>query len=84
MNAINLNSDAYAKAAKRIRADQIRISDEPILTGGDPSQGGPITVTPVLEGDTVTRIEVRCSCGQHMTVVCLYPGEQEDTNASEE
>ena len=48
MSPINLDSEAYAKAAKRIRADQIRISEEPILTGGDPFAAGEAVTPGVL------------------------------------
>lgn len=33
-------------------------------------------VRPILEGGVVRRIEVHCSCGQHVTVVCVYPEDE--------
>jgi hypothetical protein len=59
--------------SRRIRADQVRVQEGRILTSANHEHSGGLHVRPILENGVVRRIEVQCSCGQHMTVVCVYP-----------
>ncbi|MFQ5505644.1 MAG: hypothetical protein ACE5F1_12740 [Planctomycetota bacterium] len=73
-----------------IQAEQVRIVNEPVLMGGQLGPAGGITVVPVLDGDLVRALEIRCACGQHMAIECLYgpptgqaaPQDQRDDSAS--
>lgn len=58
-----------------IPGNVVRRADQPVLV--DSSQGAeatnhPITVVPVLDGDSIVGFEVRCSCGACVIVECIY------------
>ena len=66
-------SSDEAPRARRIRASQVRVEDGKVLSSASGSDSGGLQVRPILENGVVRRIEVLCSCGQHMTVICVYP-----------
>lgn len=59
-----------------IPGDSVRRADQSVLV--DCSQGAaeptthPITVVPVIDGDSIVGFEVRCSCGAFVIVECIY------------
>ena len=59
-----------------IPGNVVHRADQPVLV--DSSQGEaqptnhPITVVPVLDGDSIVGFEVRCSCGASVIVECIY------------
>jgi hypothetical protein len=63
---------ASTGAPSRIRAEDVELSEHPALIGRQPDRSGAILIKPLLEGQTIRAIEVSCSCGQHLTVQCVY------------
>ncbi len=63
-----------------IPADAVRASAHPVLVGCGQSGEGPgqkpISVVPVLDGNTVAGFEVRCHCGASVIVECIYEEEE--------
>ncbi len=52
-----------------------RAQQAALIDCGDSSNGksaGTLAVIPILEGDVVAGIEVRCSCGASTMVECVY------------
>ncbi|PIE22960.1 MAG: hypothetical protein CSA62_09495 [Planctomycetota bacterium] len=66
-------SSDQAPRARRIRASQVRVEDGKVLSSAASCDSGGLQLRPILENGIVRRIEVLCSCGQQMTVVCVYP-----------
>ncbi len=83
MNPLDLHGESFSRTARPIRAGRIRVESAPVLTGGDPSVAHAMTVTPILDGDVITHLELRCGCGQHMTVVCVYDEADQTAGSSE-
>ena len=59
--------------SSRIRADQVRVIEHPVLMGGHQADHGTLSVTPILEGDCIRFLRVQCGCGQILEIECLYP-----------
>gem|GEM_PF-3648766 len=70
----------------RLRAASVRLAGAPLVVGGKDPAGHRIAVEPILEGDRIARLEIRCGCGQELTVLCLYgeEGGEGDTARIEE
>ena len=67
----------------RIRADRVILLEEPMIMGGDPARDGCISVTPLLDGDQIHILKIKCSCGQQMSVECIYPEDGQRTETAE-
>lgn len=63
--------------SSRIRADQVRVIEHPVLMGGHKAGHGALSVTPILEGDCIRYLRVQCGCGQTLEIECLYPAPQD-------
>ena len=65
-----------SRARGVIPGNVVRRAAHPVLVdtnhGSDAPQGHPISVVPVLDGNTIVGFEVRCSCGASVIVECLY------------
>lgn len=59
--------------SSRIRADQVRVIEHPVLMGGHQADHGSISVVPILEGECIRYLRVQCGCGQTLEIECLYP-----------
>ncbi len=60
-----------------IRRDAVRLVAQPALvdcTTGGPGAGS-ITVVPLVDGDRVAGLEIRCACGASAVVECVYETE---------
>lgn len=58
---------------KRIPADQVvRIAQPALVATGADEGVETITVIPLVDGDAVAGLEVRCRCGAHVVVDCVY------------
>ena len=68
--------------SNRIRADQVRVIEHPVLMGGHQTDHGTMSVTPVLEGDCIRYLRIQCGCGQTLEIECVYP-DQQDTQEVE-
>ncbi len=66
--------------SSRIRADQVRVIEHPVLMGGHQADHGTLSVTPVLDGDCIRYLRIQCGCGQTLEIECIYP-EQADEPA---
>ena len=64
-----------------IPAGAVRQTAQPVLVdcgnGVGPESNRAISVIPLMEGDLVAGIEVRCTCGSSVVVECVY----DDANA---
>lgn len=72
--------DQVGKQRGVIPRDAVRRLTQPVMvdcasTGAGPGQG-PIVVVPLLDGDRVAGLEVRCGCGASAVVECVYPQEK--------
>lgn len=61
-----------------IRGDQIQRAAQPVVIecAQEPESGGTLSVVPVMDGDLVAGLEIRCSCGTSAIVECVYPQEE--------
>ncbi|MHC4515816.1 MAG: hypothetical protein ACYTGW_09185 [Planctomycetota bacterium] len=59
-----------------IPGNVVRRANQPVLVACSQGEQGPtkhpISVVPVIDGDTVVGFEVRCSCGASVVVECIY------------
>jgi len=67
--------------SNRIRADQVRVLEHPVLLGGQQATHGTMAVTPILEGDCIRYLRIQCGCGQTLEVECVYPETSEGEDA---
>jgi len=60
-----------------IRRDAVRIVRQPaqIDCGGAHAGQSPIVVVPLLDGDHLAGLEIRCGCGSAAVVECVYSQE---------
>lgn len=62
-----------------IPRDAVRCVTQPVMidcASAGPGQGkGPIVVVPLLDGDRIAGLEIRCGCGASAVVECVYPAE---------
>ena len=63
-----------------IPASVVRRIEQPVLVDcGSPQKGdhqGTLVVVPLMEGEQVAGLEIRCSCGSRAMVECVYPQEE--------
>jgi len=62
-----------------IRRDTVRMVAQPAMVGSADEGQGPLCVVPLLDGDRVAGLEVRCGCGARAVVECIYPESKEPT-----
>ena len=62
-----------------IRRDAVRLIPQPAMVGCADAGQGPISVVPLMDGDRVAGLEVRCACGARAVVECVYSPTQEPT-----
>ena len=59
-----------------IPGNVVHRADQPVLVDCSHGEQGPtrqpISVVPVVDGNTVVGFEVRCSCGASVIVECIY------------
>ena len=60
-----------------IRRDAVRLIPQPAMVGCADGGQGPIAVVPLMDGDRVAGLEVRCACGARAVVECVYTPEKE-------
>ena len=60
-----------------LRRDSFRLSEQPaVIDCADATHDkGAITVVPLMDGDRVAGLEIRCNCGSSTLVECVYPQE---------
>lgn len=62
-----------------IKASSVHRVDEPVLLDCDSAMadGRPtsIAVVPIVEGDRVVGLDIRCKCGGNVIVECVYEEE---------
>ncbi len=60
-----------------IHRNSVRMVAQPAVVDchGAQSKGGAISVVPLMEGDRVMGLEIRCSCGANTLVECVYTPE---------
>ena len=64
-----------ASAATRgvIRRDQVRLLAQPAMVECSAApDGATMTVVPLMDGDRVAGLEVRCACGASTLIECVY------------
>ena len=61
-----------------IRGDHVRRAPQPVVIecASDVDSGGTLSVVPVMDGDLVAGLEIRCSCGSSAIVECVYPDKE--------
>lgn len=53
--------------------DQVRIVSQPAMVDcATDAHGRTMTVVPLMDGDRVAGLEVRCSCGSATLIECVY------------
>ncbi len=55
----------------RIEAERVHLSPAPVVLGGG-GEDAPISVVPILDGEIVRFLEIRCPCGRSLRVECVY------------
>lgn len=71
--------DPVGKPRGVIPKGAVRRIAQPVMvdcSGGGNGQG-PIVVVPLLDGDRVAGLEIRCGCGASAVVECVYPMEKQ-------
>ncbi len=59
-----------------LHRDSVRVMSQPALVDcSSNDQGRTLTVVPLMDGDRVAGIEVRCSCGSSTLIECVYQPE---------
>ena len=66
-----------------LRADLVILLEEPMIMGGEPARDGCIRVIPLLDWDHIHILNIKCSCGQQMSVECIYPEDGQRTETAE-
>jgi hypothetical protein len=59
-----------------IPKERVKVVAAPVLMAPDAAGDGAITLTPVLDGRVVRALAIRCSCGRHLEVECVYPTDE--------
>ncbi len=58
---------------KRIPANRVVTVNKAAIVAGSADTGThPITVIPLVSGNHVAGLEIRCRCGAHVVVDCVY------------
>lgn len=70
-------TEASQPPQRVIRKDAVRRVDQPVLLdcGAAPDGKGPLVVVPLLDGDRVAGLEIRCACGAKAVIECIYETE---------
>jgi len=62
-----------------IPRDSVRRLTQPVMVDCSSAAAGQnkgtIVVVPLLDGDHIAGLEIRCGCGAHAVVECVYPQE---------
>ncbi|MGE3173698.1 MAG: hypothetical protein AB7O97_13825 [Planctomycetota bacterium] len=59
-----------------LRRDHVRLVAQPaVIDCAGSDQGTPMTVVPLMDGDRVAGLEVRCGCGASTLIECIYQAE---------
>jgi hypothetical protein len=59
-----------------IPGSQVRVSEEAAAVGVPrPTPGGAPHIELIRDGEVIRAINVTCSCGQRLRLLCTYPGE---------
>lgn len=59
-----------------IRRDAVRVVSQPAMVDCSASHASAITVVPLMDGDRVAGLEVRCGCGASALIECVYEPEE--------
>jgi hypothetical protein len=59
-----------------IRRDAVRVVAQPAMVDCSSSHASAITVVPLMDGDRVAGLEVRCGCGANALIECVYEPEE--------
>jgi hypothetical protein len=59
-----------------IRRDAVRVVSQPAMVDCSGSHASAITVVPLMDGDRVAGLEVRCGCGASALIECVYEPEE--------
>lgn len=62
-----------ARSVRRLDQAAIVHCNSPDAEGG----GRTLSVAPLMDGDRVAGLEIRCGCGAHAVVECVYTEEAE-------
>jgi hypothetical protein len=67
--------DQVGKQRGVIPRDAVRRITQPVMVDcASAGHGvGPIVVVPLLDGDRIAGLEIRCGCGASAVVECVYP-----------
>ena len=70
---------------RRIPKDRVLDVARPaLLSPGGDGQPRSMTVIPLVDGEEVAALEIRCRCGAHVVVDCVYDSEPAPVVAEEE
>jgi len=60
-----------------IPAEAVRRVERPVVVdaGAAEVSGHAMAVRPIVEGDTIVALDVRCGCGQRVLIECEYDAE---------
>ena len=58
-----------------LRRDNVRVVSQPAMVDCSSQHSSNITVVPLMDGDRVAGLEVRCSCGANTLIECVYAPE---------
>ena len=60
-----------------LRRDSVRIVKQPAVVdcAGATKDSGALSVVPLMDGDRVAGLEIRCNCGSSTLVECVYAEE---------
>ncbi len=59
-----------------IRRDAVRVVSQPAMVDCGDGHASAITVIPLMDGDRVAGLEVRCGCGASTLIECVYQPEE--------
>ncbi|MSR39484.1 MAG: hypothetical protein EXS02_11700 [Planctomycetes bacterium] len=60
-----------------IRRNTVRLVPQPAMVGCSDAGQSSISVVPLMSGDRVAGLEVRCVCGARAVIECVYPTAKE-------
>ncbi len=64
---------------KRIPAERVVHVQQPALVAGGSQDGSEsVTVIPIVEGQHIVGLEIRCRCGSHAVVDCIYDAKEQE------
>ena len=69
----------------RIPAQRVvKVDQSVVVASSADTDAHPITVIPLVQGDHLEGLEIRCRCGAQAVVDCVYDGPEETPPASAE